>query len=88
MTSMCNINIRMSREEKLRIEQKAKQFGSTVSDYARTVLQEPCAEIGGSLAQVLAVALCEHAELVKQLSSQSLRADFAKWEEKIWRAIP
>lgn len=84
---MSTIHFRVSSEEKLLIEQNARQFGCLISEYARTVLQNPGFEVGGSLAQVLAVALCEHAKLVEQISPQSLRADFAKWEEKIWRAI-
>ena len=87
MKKKCTITIRISAEEKMRIEQKAEEFGGSVAEYARTILQNPNTDLTGSLAQALACALCEHSKIVNCVEDQAIRKRFANWEEGLWRSI-
>ena len=81
------VHIRVSEEEKRLIEEKAREFGGSVSEYARTVLQDPEKDLNGRLGQVLAAALCKHATIVARLRDPHAREALSRWEAELWRNI-
>lgn len=81
------IQIRVNPEEKNLIEEKAREFGGSVSEYARTVLQNPDKDLGGKLGQALAAALCQHAALVERVHDPHIRAELSRWELGLWQRM-
>ena len=82
-----SITVRVSPEEKKRIEENAKQFGGPISDYVRTILLNPGTDLNSCLAQSLACSLCNHAVLIEHVEDPTLRDYFEKWEEMMWQSI-
>lgn len=82
-----SITVRVSPEEKKRIEENAEQFGGSISDYVRTILLNPGTDLNGRLAQSPACGLCNHWELIKRVEDPNLRDLLVKWEEMMWQSI-
>ena len=84
---MTQIQIRVTEAEKHEISHNATLFGSTISSYGRMLLLNPGMNMSGEMLETVATALCKHAQLVNQLPQSTLRDDFEKWEEDVWRSI-
>lgn len=81
------IQIRVNSEEKNFIEERTREFGGSVSEYARTVLEHPDKDLGGKLGQILAAALCQHAAIVERIHDPHIRENLSRWELRLWQCM-
>lgn len=80
------IHLRISREDKQKIEAYAKKLNISTAEYIRRTLADPAFATDGTLKQELASALCRHAQLINNWDSLS-PTELAQWEGSLWQLI-
>lgn len=81
------ILIKVSEEEKDKIEQKAAEYGGTVSEMIRNKILCTTKVTTGKQLQELACSLCQLATLTNQISDSQLRGNFEEVQKSLWQSI-